>query len=53
MVFTCERCLIEFAKKEHLKTHLKKKNPCKSIDSDRPRKDILDALQKRELNDKT
>ncbi len=53
MVFTCERCLKEFVQKISLQKHLQKKNPCTNLESTRSRKDILEDIQKRELNDKT
>ena len=53
MVFTCERCLVEFARKMHLKSHLQKQKVCATTASTRDRSEILKDLTTRELADKT
>jgi hypothetical protein len=53
MVFICKRCNVDFQVKAYLKIHLLRKNPCKFIDEDYDREDLIEELYQRKLNDKT
>lgn len=52
-VFTCERCGDNFARKDTLITHLKRKTSCPMTNSQRTREDIISELSHRHLNEKT
>ena len=47
----CERCGMEFTQKKHLVQHLKRKNPCLALKTDKLMSELLDDLKKQKVED--